>query len=101
MTPSSKTPVPQFPNHTTPRVWFITSALSPVGLAVAQEVLKHGDLVATGNDPGLPGAGGDSRSEALLSLKSYAEDQGWEDRLRIINIDPRYAKIFNPSMYCG
>ncbi|KAF2454501.1 hypothetical protein BDY21DRAFT_353107 [Lineolata rhizophorae] len=39
---------PPFPPHNAPRVWFITSGTSPLGIAVARQVLAHGDCVVAG-----------------------------------------------------
>jgi len=89
MTSSPTASIPQFPNHAGPRVWFITSASSPNGLAVAQELLKHGDLVVAGDDTRLSAPEDEPKREALLSLWDYAETQRWEERLRKVRIDAR------------
>ncbi|MCJ1433730.1 hypothetical protein MMC27_003094 [Xylographa pallens] len=41
--PSPPTPPLQFPSHPHPRTWFLTSAASALGIAVARAVLAHGD----------------------------------------------------------
>jgi len=89
MTSSPTASIPQFPTHTGPRVWFITSASSPIGLVVAQELLKHGDLVVAGDDTRLSNAEDEPQREALLSLWDYAESQRWEERLRKVRLDAR------------
>lgn len=89
MTSSSTASIPQFPNHAGPRVWFITSASSPIGLAVAQEILNHGDLVVAGDDTRLSAPEDEPKREALLSLWSYAESQNCEEGLRKVKIDAR------------
>lgn len=89
MTPTPKTNTPGFPNNTKPRVWFITSAASPIGLAIAQEALKHGDYVVAGNDTNLSAPGNELRQEAQALFLSHADDQGWDERLELVEIDPK------------
>lgn len=89
MTSSPTASIPQFPNHAGPRVWFITSGSSPTGLTVAQELLKHGDLVIAGDDTRLSSPEDEPHREALLSLWTYAESQRWEERLRKVRLDAR------------
>lgn len=89
MTSSPTASIPQFPTHAGPRVWFITSGSSPNGLAVAQELLKHGDLVIAGDDTRQSSPEDEPQREALLSLWTYAESQGWEERLRKVRLDAR------------
>ena len=88
MTSSSTSSTPQFPAHTGPRVWFITSASSPIGLAIAKELLKHGDLIIAGDCSNSVGED-ETQREALSSLRSYAESHDWQERLRIVKVDLR------------
>ena len=88
MTSSSTSSIPHFPTHTKPRVWFITSASAPIGLAIAKELLKHGDLIIVGDCPNSVGED-ETQYEALSSLRSYAESHDWEERLRIVKVDLR------------
>ncbi|KAA6409335.1 MAG: hypothetical protein FRX48_06888 [Lasallia pustulata] len=46
--PIPSIPVPQFPPHPHPRVWLLTSATSPLGIALARLLLAHGDSVVVG-----------------------------------------------------
>ncbi|KAK3076151.1 hypothetical protein LTS18_013789 [Coniosporium uncinatum] len=39
---------PPFPPHNAPRVWFLTSGAAPLALALARQVLQHGDYVVAG-----------------------------------------------------
>ncbi|KAI9672240.1 MAG: hypothetical protein M1831_002054 [Alyxoria varia] len=39
---------PQFPPKKQPRVWFLTAANSPVAVAVAERLIRHGDKVIAG-----------------------------------------------------
>ncbi len=89
MTPSTKTGTLGFPTHTKPRVWFITSASSPIGLAIAQEALKHGDYVVAGNDTNLSTPGNELRQETQTLFLNHADDQGWHERLELVEIDPK------------
>ena len=93
MPPSAKGHNPQFSAHAEPRVWFITSASSPVGLAVAQEVLRHGDLVIAGDDTKLATIDKDPRPESLVSPIDHVESQAWEERLKVVRIDTRYEAL--------
>ena len=88
MTSSSASSTPLFPAHTGPKVWFITSASSPIGLAVAKELLKHGDLIVAGDCPNSVGVD-ETEREALWPLQSYAESHDWLERLRIVKVDLR------------
>lgn len=101
MSASSKPPTPQFPNHAGPRVWFITSASSPSGLAVAEEVLRHGDFVVAGDEVNLSATDDQARREDLVSLWNLAQSEGWEDRFRKVRIDARYGswlRVFDVSL---
>ncbi|EDN93182.1 hypothetical protein SS1G_09048 [Sclerotinia sclerotiorum 1980 UF-70] len=46
-----KVPAASFPTHNSPRVWFMTSALSPLCVRLIRLLLKHGDYVAAGLPP--------------------------------------------------
>ncbi len=39
---------PHFPPHNAPRVWFISRGISPIAIALAKQVLEHGDYVVAG-----------------------------------------------------
>jgi hypothetical protein len=43
---------PQFPSHSSPRVWFLTSGATPLATSLIRELLSHGDFVAAGVCPG-------------------------------------------------
>ncbi|KAI6710646.1 hypothetical protein B2J93_1625 [Marssonina coronariae] len=47
-----QTPGASFPMHNSPRVWFLTSALSPLAVRLIKLLLAHGDNVAAGLPPG-------------------------------------------------
>lgn len=42
---------PKWPTHNAPRVWFLTSANSPVGISLCRHLLAHGDYVTAGVQP--------------------------------------------------
>ena len=42
----------QFPYHSSPRTWLITSGLSATGLRLSRALIEHGDNVALGTPPG-------------------------------------------------
>ena len=79
----------QFPAHSAPRVWLLTSGRSPVAIALARQLLAHGDLVAAGvraqdfdND--------DERDADLKSMLSGAGESA-SDRVRLVDLDIRYG----------
>lgn len=49
MATSTPNPPPlQFPSHIHPRVWLITAISSPIGIALARQLLTHGDCIVGG-----------------------------------------------------
>lgn len=91
---SSKTPAPvaSFPTHNSPRVWFMTSALSPLIVRLIRLLLAHGDYVAAGLPP--HEIEDEDRSAEFRDLinecKSGKKDRdGWKDRIRGIRCDGR------------
>ncbi|PSK44722.1 hypothetical protein B9Z65_8931 [Elsinoe australis] len=43
--------VPKFPTHNAPRVWFLTSASTPIGISLSRHLLSHGDYIVAGVSP--------------------------------------------------
>lgn len=81
-----------FPAHDGPRVWVISAGSSPIGIALARQLLAHGDIVVAGvpesnlerEDP----HGADF--EAFLDeLASKGSD--WEERMKPVIMDIRSA----------
>ncbi|EER43951.1 short chain dehydrogenase/reductase [Histoplasma capsulatum var. duboisii H88] len=79
-----------FPAHDGPRVWVISAGSSPIGIALARQLLAHGDIVVAGvpesnlerEDP----RGADF--EAFLDeLASKGSD--WEERMKPVIMDIR------------
>ncbi|KAG9239345.1 hypothetical protein BJ875DRAFT_479471 [Amylocarpus encephaloides] len=90
----SKTIIPaaSFPTHNSPRIWFLTSALSPLSVRLIKLLLAHGDYVAAGLPPAE--IENDDRStefrELINECKSGRKDrEGWKDRIRGIRCDGR------------
>lgn len=92
MTPTptpSRVSSSHFPANSEPRVWFITSAASPVGIATAREILAHGDVVIAGDDTVIASEQDPTRIAELAALSEDAESRGWQDRLRVIKLVSR------------
>ncbi|KAI9650046.1 hypothetical protein NHQ30_000059 [Ciborinia camelliae] len=88
----SKVPIESFPAHNSPRVWFLTSALSPLSVRLIRLLLKHGDYVAAGLPP--KETIDDERSaeykELIIDCNSgKSQYEGWKERIRGIKCDPR------------
>ena len=87
---STKPPHPHFPSSSTPRVWLITAATSPIGIAIARAVLGHGDSVIAGVKDGRFGEGSGDRAEEFGEF--YVEEcakEGWKDKIRVVGLDGR------------
>jgi len=85
-------PAVSFPTHNSPRVWFFTSALSPLAVRLIKLLLAHGDYIAAGLPPNE--IEDDDRSaefrELINECKSGRKDrEGWKDRIRGIRCDGR------------
>ncbi|TVY14701.1 Retinol dehydrogenase 8 [Lachnellula arida] len=80
-------PAVSFPTHNSPRVWFLTTALSPLAVRLIKHLLAHGDYVAAGLPPAE--IEDDDRSaefrELINECKSGRKDrEGWKDRIRAV-----------------
>ncbi|KAF1937267.1 NAD(P)-binding protein [Clathrospora elynae] len=80
---------PHFPPHNAPRVWFITRGVSPIAIALARQVLEHGDYVVAGVMPiefeKREGQGEDFRT----FLEDVRQTERWRERLRVVGLDSR------------
>jgi len=88
----SSIPPASFPTHNSPRVWFLTSALSPLSVRLIKLLLAHGDYVAAGLPPTEIEDEGRSAEfrELINECKSGRKDrEGWKDRIRGIRCDGR------------
>ena len=66
---------PHFPsNNDKPRVWVLTAAESPVAVAVARQLLDHGDKVLAGIHPALLSRQ-DERTFELQKLTDELEER--------------------------
>ena len=83
--PASKVLTSHYPLHSSPRVWFITAAASPIGISLARELLTHGDIIVAGDH----GQEDLTRSSELAALQEDAGGEGWGDRLRVVKLASR------------
>ncbi|MCJ1419099.1 hypothetical protein MMC32_005451 [Xylographa parallela] len=116
--PSPPTPPLQFPSHSHPRTWFLTSAASALGIAVARAVLAHGDdavlcvepeeldlltrarALANGHKAlfsgsnGLGAGPGSERAEEFVQFVTHEvdTDEGWRERCRVVGLDGRWPR---------
>ncbi|KAF2688495.1 short chain dehydrogenase/reductase family protein-like protein [Lentithecium fluviatile CBS 122367] len=80
---------PHFPPHNAPRVWFLTRGSSPTAIALARQVLDHGDYVVAGVVP----QEFEKREGQSEDFRSFLEDvkktERWRERLRVVGLDGR------------
>ena len=91
-TSSTKPPRPRsphFPPHNAPRVWFITRGASPIAIALARQVLEHGDYVVAGVMP----IEFEKREGQSEDFRTFLEDvkatDRWREHLRVVGLDSR------------
>lgn len=91
-TQSSRPPRPRsphFPPHNAPRVWFLTIGSSPIAIALARQVLDHGDYVVAGVVP----QEFEKREGQSEDFRAFLEDVKhagrWRERLRVVGLDGR------------
>ncbi|KAH8819180.1 hypothetical protein F5884DRAFT_848509 [Xylogone sp. PMI_703] len=88
----SQMPQPSFPIHNSPRVWFLTAALSPLAVRLIRLLLAHGDYVVAALPPSE--IDHEERSaefrELIHECKNGQKDkEGWKDRIHGIRCDGR------------
>ncbi|KAJ4402488.1 hypothetical protein N0V91_007202 [Didymella pomorum] len=80
---------PHFPPHNAPRVWFITRGVSPIAIALAKQVLEHGDYVVAGVIP----AEFEKSEGQIEDFKAFLEEvkstERWRERLRVVGLEAR------------
>lgn len=84
-------PLPQFPNHEHPRVWFLTAADSPIGIALIRHLLEHGDSVvaaASSNHFEQHEKGCSGLFDELLNEINETED--WYESFLVLPLNSRY-----------
>jgi len=80
---------PKFPTHNAPRVWFLTSANSPVGISLTRHLLAHGDYVTAGVLPVEFEKQEDRSSDFRAFLEEVGNTDAWRSRLRVVALDIR------------
>ncbi|KAJ9622336.1 hypothetical protein H2203_006554 [Taxawa tesnikishii (nom. ined.)] len=80
---------PKFPTHNAPRVWFLTSANSPVGISLTRHLLAHGDYVTAGVLPVEFEKHEDRSADFRLFLEEVGNTDAWRARLRVVALDVR------------
>ncbi|KAI9697979.1 MAG: hypothetical protein M1836_004332 [Candelina mexicana] len=101
MSSPTSTPTPHIPSHSGPRIWFLTSGTAPIAIALADQLLEHGDHVVAGlpqSEINALDQQSDDNSDRLEGLRellgefgdaierSEGEDRG---RLRVVALDIR------------
>ncbi|KAH0017103.1 NAD(P)-binding protein, partial [Aureobasidium melanogenum] len=81
--------VPKFPTHNSPRVWFLTSANSPVGISLARHLLDHGDYIVAGVPPLEFEKNAEQSTHFRDFLDEVKEQETWSGRLRVVGLDVR------------
>lgn len=81
--------LPKFPTHNSPRVWFITSAESPIGISLSRQLLDHGDYIVAG----VPSLEFEKNTEQCVDFRYFLdevkEQDSWRSRLRVVGLDVR------------
>lgn len=84
---------PRFPPHNAPRTWFLTNGTSPISIALATQLLDHGDHVVAGVLPAEfeRESGRSEEFRNFLDRVSSAEGdkERWKERLRVVSLDAR------------
>lgn len=89
--PASTVPPPHFPPHQESRVWLLSSGASPIGVALARQLLTHGDHVVFGTKAKEVS---DPNSQRAADFSSFWTEEvlvkeGWKDRAKVIGLDGR------------
>lgn len=80
---------PHFPPHNAPRVWFITRGVSPIAIALAKQVLEHGDYVVAGVIPNEFEKSEGQIEDFKAFLEEVKSTERWRERLRVVGLDAR------------
>lgn len=70
-------------------MWLITSGDSPVGIALARQVLEHGDYVVAGIIQAEFEADEGRSYEFKCFLAEVGRNESWKERLKIVALDIR------------
>jgi hypothetical protein len=88
---------PHFPPHNAPRVWFLTRGSSPIAIALARQVLDHGDYVVAGVVP-IEFEKREGQSEDFRNfLEDVKKTERWRERLRVVGLDGRWVLTLKVS----
>ncbi|KAF4556732.1 Short chain dehydrogenase-like protein 49 [Elsinoe fawcettii] len=88
--PDLKPPrVPKFPTHNAPRVWFLTSASSPIGISLSRHLLSHGDYIVAGVSPSDLSIPTSPFRLFLAEIASSPAKESWKPRLKPVPLDVR------------
>jgi NAD(P)-dependent dehydrogenase (short-subunit alcohol dehydrogenase family) len=80
---------PHFPPHNAPRVWFLTIGSSPIAIALARQVLDHGDYVVSGVVPQEFERREGQSEDFRAFLEDVKQNERWRERLRVVGLDGR------------
>ncbi|KAF2633547.1 short chain dehydrogenase/reductase family protein-like protein [Macroventuria anomochaeta] len=80
---------PHFPPHNAPRVWFITRGVSPIAIALAKQVLEHGDYVVAGVIPVEFEKSEGQTDDFKAFLEEVKNTERWRERLRVVGLDAK------------
>lgn len=88
---TSAIPPLQFPNHSKPRVWLLSSGASPFGIELARQLLTHGDLVVFGRKPKDISEPNNQRASDFTAFwtEEVLVEEGWKDRAKVVGLDGR------------
>lgn len=85
----------RFPHHSLqPRVWLITAATSPIGIALIRQVLADGQLVVAGVKKEEICDEDDKRGDVLRAFLDDIAREGWRDKVRVVSLDGRCEHPF-------
>lgn len=86
----------RFPNHSLQaRVWLITAATSPVGIALIRQALAHGESVVAGVKKEEICDEDDKQGEVLRAFWADIAREGWRDKVRVVGLDGRCERSFS------
>ncbi|KAL9014068.1 MAG: hypothetical protein Q9173_001277 [Seirophora scorigena] len=94
---TSTVPAPQFPAHQESRVWLLSSGASPIGVALARQLLTHGDHVVFGTKAKEVS---DPNSQRAADFSSFWTEEvlvkeAWKDRAKVIGLDGRPVELMS------
>ena len=88
-TDDSGFPLPQFPNHEKPRVWFLTAAESPIANALVRHLLDHGDIVVAAASSAAFGKVEPYPPDFAQLLQEVEENQDWKKAFKVVSLDSK------------